>query len=184
MAVPGEPLYPRQCSSAGRPTSFLRKFYTPVHAGIGADHPSTISTGLKEFPRTLMRAPVVKRQTPPESGFLAFFPPSRSWRSPPLALWSDLISLGWCRAHGAAPHTYGGSTAIPVASAARVRTALCPRETSLHPHTVLLKRRAAHRGAPVRSRFGGGAAPRSQPSLAPAGQEPEQASKHTHRVRA
>src|SRR6266850_5209235 len=46
----GPLLYPRQCSSAGRPTSFLRKFYTPVHAGIGADHPSTISTVLKEFP--------------------------------------------------------------------------------------------------------------------------------------
>jgi hypothetical protein len=49
--------------------------------------------------RTLMRTPVVKRQTSPESGFFAFFPPCRSWCRHPLATCSDLVSLGWCGAH-------------------------------------------------------------------------------------
>ena len=50
--------------------------------------------------RTLMRTPVVKRQTTPRSGFFAFFPPCRAWGSHPLATCSDLVSLGWCGEHG------------------------------------------------------------------------------------
>jgi len=50
--------------------------------------------------RPQRRPPVVKRQTTPRSGFFAFFPPWRSWCSHPLATCSDLVSLGWCGAHG------------------------------------------------------------------------------------
>ena len=50
--------------------------------------------------RTLMRTPFVKRQTSPGSGFCTFFPPCRSWGSHPLATCSDVVSLGWCSAHG------------------------------------------------------------------------------------
>jgi hypothetical protein len=134
--------------------------------------------------RTLMRTPVVKRQTTPERGFFAFFPPSRSWRRQPWVLCADLLSLGWCSAHAAAPNPYGGSIAIAVAMAERLFPARCALATYLYPHAVLLKRRAAHRGAPVRSRCGGGAAPKDHPSLAPVREEWEPASKHRRRVRA
>jgi hypothetical protein len=40
-------------------------------------------------------------------------------------------------------------------------TALGALETSLYPHTVLLKSEAAYLYAPVSSRFGGGAAHRN-----------------------
>ena len=50
--------------------------------------------------RTLMRTPVVKRQTTPRSGFFAFFPPCRSWCRHPLATCADVVSLGWCGEHG------------------------------------------------------------------------------------
>ena len=49
---------------------------------------------------TLMRTPVVKRHTTPRSGVFAFFPPCRSWCRHPLATCADLVSLGWCGAHG------------------------------------------------------------------------------------
>jgi hypothetical protein len=61
---------------------------------------------------------------------------------------------------------------------------LCALETYLYPHTVLLKRGAAHLCAPVRLRFGGGAAHGHHQGLAPYGQEREQASHQTQRVRA
>jgi hypothetical protein len=61
---------------------------------------------------------------------------------------------------------------------------LCALETSLYPHTVLRKRAAAHRCAPVRLRFGGGAAHGHHQGLSPYGQEREQASNQTRRVRA
>ncbi len=61
---------------------------------------------------------------------------------------------------------------------------LCALETSLYPHTVLRKRGAAHLCAPVRLRCGGGAAPGHPQGLSPYGQEREQASNHTRRVRA
>ena len=61
---------------------------------------------------------------------------------------------------------------------------LCALETYLSPHTVLRKRGAAHLCAPVRLRFGGGAAHGHHQGLSPYGQEREQASKHTRRVRA
>ena len=43
-----------------------------------------------------MRPPLVKRQTTPESGFLAFFPPSGAWRSQQTVSCSDLISVHGC----------------------------------------------------------------------------------------
>ena len=61
---------------------------------------------------------------------------------------------------------------------------LCALETYLYPHTVLLKHGAAHRCAPVRLRFGGGAAHGHHEGLSPYGQEREQASNQTRRVRA
>jgi len=61
---------------------------------------------------------------------------------------------------------------------------LCALETYLYPHTVLLKGGAAHLRAPVRFRFGWGAAHDHHQGLSPSGQEREQASNHTRRVRA
>ena len=43
-----------------------------------------------------MRPPLVKSQTTPESGFLAFFPPSGAWRSQQTVSCSDLISVHGC----------------------------------------------------------------------------------------
>src|SRR5262249_4708749 len=48
----------------------------------------------------------VKGQTSPESGFLAFFPPCRSWGRRPLVTYPDVIALSWCRDGVAAPNTY------------------------------------------------------------------------------
>src|SRR5215510_16217866 len=64
------------------------------------------------------------------------------------------------------------------------RKVLCALETYLYPHTVLRKREAAHLCAPVRLRFGGGAAHGHHQGLAPYRQEREQASNQTRRVRA
>jgi hypothetical protein len=49
-------------------------------------------TGLEEGCPTLMRTPVVKRQTPPMSGFFCF-PLSEFWRSQQSVSCSDLISV-------------------------------------------------------------------------------------------
>ena len=65
-----------------------------------------------------------------------------------------------------------------------MRRALCALETSLDPHTVLRQRQAAPMGAPVRLRCGGGAAHGHQQGLSLSGQEREQASNHTRRVKA
>src|SRR5215475_4397874 len=45
---------------------------------------------------TLMRTPIVKRQTPPKSGFFAFFPLSRAWRRRQSVSLADLISMRRC----------------------------------------------------------------------------------------
>ena len=67
--------------------------------------------------RTLMRPPVVKRQTTPRSGLLAFFPPLRSRCRQQSVAGSDGMSVHRCQPSVAAPHTYGGSIAIEVARA-------------------------------------------------------------------
>jgi hypothetical protein len=55
--------------------------------------------------RTLMRPPVVKRQTLPKSGFCQFFSAVlQAKRRPSLATCSVFISVCWC-AHVTAPHT-------------------------------------------------------------------------------
>jgi hypothetical protein len=64
------------------------------------------------------------------------------------------------------------------------RLVRCALETSLYPPTVLRKRQAARWGAPVRLRFGGGAAHGPHQGRARYGQEREQASNPTRRVRA
>jgi hypothetical protein len=66
----------------------------------------------------------------------------------------------------------------------RRRRVLCARETSLYPHTVLRTRQAARVCAPVRLRCGGGAAHGHHQGRSLSGQEQEQASNHTRRVRA
>src|SRR5712692_7219328 len=92
--------------------------------------------------RTLMRPPVVKRQTPPRSGFLAFF---SAWvedkRSQPLATCSVFIAVYECT-NVAAPNTYGGSLAAETTSAETTQWSRCDRETSRCPHTVLCKEEA------------------------------------------
>src|SRR5215467_1264731 len=64
----------------------------------------------------------------------------------------------------------------------RQTMALYALETSLYPHTVLRKRRAAQRCAPVRLRVGRGAAHGHPQGLSLYDQEREQASNHTRRV--
>src|SRR5262245_28521030 len=64
----------------------------------------------------------------------------------------------------------------------RQTMALCALETYLYPHTVLRKRRAAHRCAPVRLRFGRGAAHGHHQGLSLYEQEREQASNQTRRI--
>ena len=82
--------------------------------------------------RTLMRPPVVKRQTTPRSGFLAFFPLGWSRRSRHPGACSDFISTDRRRQHVAAPHTSGGSVAMAMASAERhQRGPLRPRNVSI-----------------------------------------------------
>jgi hypothetical protein len=63
-----------------------------------------------------------------------------------------------------------------------IRRVLCALETYLYPHTVLRKCQAAHWCAPVRLRFGGGAAHGHHQGLLLYGQEREQASNQTRRV--
>jgi hypothetical protein len=71
-----------------------------------------------------------------------------------------------------------------MAVAESIRRVLCALETYLYPHTVLCKRQAARLCAPVRLRIGGGAAHGHHQRLSLYGQEREQASNQTHRVRA
>jgi hypothetical protein len=71
-----------------------------------------------------------------------------------------------------------------MASAKSLHRVLCALETSLDPHTVLRKSGVAYCSAPVSARFGGGAAHHHHQSLSPYGQEQEQASNQTRRVRA
>src|SRR5262245_57954853 len=71
-----------------------------------------------------------------------------------------------------------------MASAESRERVFCALATSLYPHTVLRKRGAARPHAPVRLRFGGGAAPSNHEELPPYEQEREQASKQTRRARA
>jgi hypothetical protein len=92
---------------------------------------------------TLMRTPVVKRQTLPKSGFPNFFPQCWAWRRHPLATCSDLISLGRPRHIVSAPNTYGGSITIAMARAERRGVVLCGLETYPCPRPVLCKGVAA-----------------------------------------
>ena len=56
--------------------------------------------------RTLMRTPVVKRPTPPKSGFLPFCPRGWARRSRHPVTRSGLISVSWRRRYVSAPNTY------------------------------------------------------------------------------
>jgi len=54
---------------------------------------------------TLMRPPIVKRQTTPRSGFLALFPLGWSWRSRHPVACADVIATDGRRQRVAAPNT-------------------------------------------------------------------------------
>ena len=71
-----------------------------------------------------------------------------------------------------------------MAVTARLGMVLCARATSLSPHTVLRTRGAAHLGAPVRRRCGGGAAHGHPQGRSPSGQAREQTSQPTRGGRA
>ena len=90
----------------------------PGHAGpthalasrpLGARAGATAGQGRARYPergRTLMRTPVVKRQTFPKSGFFQFFSAMlQAKRNPPLATCSVFISVCWCT-NVTAPNTY------------------------------------------------------------------------------
>ena len=86
-----------------------------------------------------MRTPVVKRQTPPKSGFFPMFSAGvqAECRSP-LATCSVFIAVCW-RTAMAAPHTSGGSlVAVPTSVETALRS-LYDLETYLSPHTALCK---------------------------------------------
>ena len=69
---------------------------------------------------------------PPRSGFLAFFPRGWSRRSRSPVSCADVISIGRCRQHVAAPHTYCGSLAVEMTRAEkRPEGALRPRNLSV-----------------------------------------------------
>jgi hypothetical protein len=93
--------------------------------------------------RTLMRPPVVKRQTPPQSGLLTFFPLGWARRSRHPGTRSGLMAVCWGKRYVSAPPTYGGSTAIEMTMAERRGTGLGDLATSRDPHTVLRQRAAA-----------------------------------------
>jgi hypothetical protein len=100
---------------------------------------------------TLMRSPVVKRQTLPKSGFFQLFSAVlQAERSPSLATCSVCISVSWCT-NVATPNTYGGSLAAVTPSAETTQGGLCDLETSLYPRTVLCKEAAAR--VPFASEF-------------------------------
>jgi hypothetical protein len=86
-----------------------------------------------------MRTPVVKRQTPPKSGFFPIFSAGiqAECRSP-LATCSVFIAVCW-RTDMAAPHTYGGSLVAVTTSVETALSSLYALETSLYPHTALCK---------------------------------------------
>jgi len=91
------------------------------------------------------RTPVVKRPTPPRSGFAQFFPLRvQAARRAPLALCSVFIAVGWCP-NVAAPHTSGGSLARQRASAEGPGVTLGGLETSPYPHTGLFHKGAERR---------------------------------------
>ena len=134
--------------------------------------------------RTLMRSPVVKRQTRPQSGFCQFFSAVlQAKRSPPRATCSVCMAVCWCT-NVTAPHPSCGSPAIKMAATERVGRVLCARETSLSPPTVLRTRGAAPLRAPVRRRGGCGAAHGTQQGRALPIQAREPASKQPRRGRA
>ena len=95
--------------------------------------------------RTLMRSPVVKRQTLPMSGLLAFF---RSFRPGAVNLWQRVVpscplreqTARACTKHllRRCHHGWG--------MAEQLRLVLCGLETSLYPHTVLCKGMAEQLG--------------------------------------
>src|SRR5437016_6840733 len=103
--------------------------------------------------RTLMRTPVVKRQTTPGSGFCAFF---RRVGPGAVILWQRVLT--WFRSAGAAlmgctkhllrvyRHRHGDGREL--------WEALGALETYLSPPTVLFTREATYLHVPVRSRFG------------------------------
>jgi len=124
---------------------------------------------------------VVTRPTSPKRGCV-LGSASNAWRRDPLATGAGVMALGWPRAHVAAPHTDGGSTARAMARAERRATGFCARETSLAPQASCLNGGAARVRAPVRCRCGCGAAHRHHPYRSPAGSARAQASTHTPRV--
>ena len=85
-----------------------------------------------------MRSPVVKRQTLPMSGFLAFF---RSFRPGAVNLWQRVLTSFPLREQTARVCTkhllrlYHQGWVI----AEKLRLVLCGLETYLYPHTVLFK---------------------------------------------
>jgi len=101
-------------------------------------------------------------------------------------LWQRV--LAWLRSAGAAimwpHHTHIEGRPPSMAITESRGMVFCALETYLYPHTVLLKRGAVHRCAPVRSRFGWGAAHSHQESRSLCLQERQPASQQTHRVRA
>src|SRR5215475_1282629 len=88
---------------------------------------------------TLMRTPFVKRQTPPRSGFLLFFPLSRAARSRQSVACPDLISVRRCTPMGCTKHLLR-LYRLRRRLQGSPRTGLCDLEIILYPHTVLFKR--------------------------------------------
>jgi hypothetical protein len=132
--------------------------------------------------RTLMRPTCVKRQTPSRSGFLTgffrLFPLARSASG----LVGSLAFLLQVPRKDAAPHPYGGSTAIAMAMAERC----CPVAATEKPLGALIPSYSTGRlhvcRAPVSVRLGGGAAHVTLMRPSPPVSEPERVSNQPQRA--
>jgi hypothetical protein len=105
----------------------------------GSDWHERYLSGAEPVPNTY-EDPRCQETNFPYERVLAFFPAFRGWRSRQPESCSDCMSLCRCRASVTAPHPYGGSLAVEMASAEAPRgVILCGLATYLSPRPVLLK---------------------------------------------
>jgi hypothetical protein len=132
--------------------------------------------------RTLMRSPVVKRQTTPWSGFFAFFPLFQGRRRQQPVSCPDFISVWVQMSRGCTKHLlrlyhHGNGecrgTSAWSSAAEKLLGALVPSYS---------KRRLSDDRSPVSARLGGGAAHVNQTRLSPQTTEPERVSNQTRRA--
>ena len=129
--------------------------------------------------RTRMRPLLVKRHTPPESGFSPVFPPGAPRPSRQSVACAALLAGPRRPLRVAAPPTYGGSVATGMTLAESPGGRLCARASMRGPPTVLRRRRAASLARARSSRGRGRGRPRTLGRPLPPRTQPERAAKHS-----